>query len=116
MASVLDLLDNDSMGIDKDNIQNIITLITGSDLDKNVNSVNIDPVDANRYKGNFYGLLKNVLNVPNSAIYFNMLINGYTSSLGYEGSLQVKIIDANIAQKILVFLQEAKTLKANIGF
>lgn len=116
MASVLELLDTDTMGISKDNIHDVLSLIKGSDFSTNLMTTIVDPVDARRYKGNFFGLLKNVLGVPNSAIYMNIILNGYSSSLDYDGKLRITLLSNDVAQNIMVYLQEEKTIKANIGF
>ena len=115
MSSLISLLDDDSMGLDETTIHNIIMLASTDIVKNNLLTVTLDPVDANRYKGNLFGLLKNVVEIPNSAIYINMVINGYTSSLDYDGKLQLSIVNSDIAQNIITFLQEEKTLKTSMG-
>jgi len=46
----------------------------------------VDPVVANRYKYDFYGLLK-YIGVPEEYHYPHMIANGYSSPLRYQGDV-----------------------------
>jgi hypothetical protein len=45
----------------------------------------ISVTTANRFKGDFYGLLKRELNIPEEHIIPNMIVNGIDSSTDYDG-------------------------------
>jgi len=115
MPSLIELMDDDSMGLNSKTIHDIITMASTDIVKNNLQIVTIDPVDAIRYKGNMFGLLKNVLNIPNSALYINMVVNGYQSSLEYDGKLRLKILNADTAQYIVNLLQEYKTMEKGMG-
>ena len=108
------LLDDDTIGLDRDKVHVYKSLIDTKLIQDNITTVNIDPVNANRYKGNLFGLLKNELDIPNSAIYINMLVNDCDSSLMYDGSLNIKILNADIAESILDYIDEHETLLASL--
>ena len=115
MTNVISMLDSDGMGLDKHTIHDIISIASSDVVKNNTHIVTVDPVNANRYKGNLFGLLKNVLDIPNSAIYINMVINGYKSSLEYNGKLQLRILDPNVGEEVVNLLNEQKVLRKDMG-
>jgi len=48
-------------------------------------SKSISITTANRYKGDFFGLLKRELNIPEEHILPNMIVNGLDASSDYDG-------------------------------
>lgn len=54
----------------------------------------VTPVQAEKYKNDLFGLLKNELSIPNEFLYPHMLVNGYDSPSAYGGEkLRFKILD-----------------------
>lgn len=54
----------------------------------------ISPVQAEKYKHDLFGLLKNELNIPKEFLYPHMIVNGYDSPSNYGGErLRFKILD-----------------------
>ena len=51
----------------------------------NTTTKSISVATANRFKGDFYGLLKRELNIPEEHIIPNMIVNGIDSSTDYDG-------------------------------
>lgn len=62
---------------------NIIPMIK-NDTDK-ILVHEISKEQANSYKGDLMGILKNIIQVPDELIYPNILINGYKSSSEFNG-------------------------------
>lgn len=57
----------------------------------------ITPVDAEKYKFDLYGLMRNVLGIPDNLVYPNMICNGYACSTHYSGELlRFKILDSAV--------------------
>lgn len=100
---ILNMMDNDSLGIDTDSIHFWESMI-GSDMVKNnLNTIEIEPSISNQYKNNLYGLLHNIYNIPNEAFYINMRINNFKSSLEYNGELKLNIVNPDIVESIIEF-------------
>ena len=72
-------------------------------LIKNLTSnrvIAIKPYEAIKYKGDFYGLLRNSM-VDDSVMYISMKINGYNSFSQYEGErTEFTIADASFVRSI----------------
>lgn len=60
-----------------------------------VSTVEITPVDAERYLFDLHGLCISALRLPEYQVYPHMIVNGYTSSYDYNGELlRFKLIDS----------------------
>ena len=101
---ILELMDDDSMDIST-KLNKWEDYINSDIINNNITTIRIDPVTANRYIGDFYGLLHNVLNIPNVAYYINMRINNIHSSLDYDGFLDIKIINSEIIETIIDMME-----------
>jgi len=102
---ILNLMDGDSEIIDKDKIHKWLNMLNTPLINYNINEITIDPYLGVKYKGNFTGLLKNELNIPNSAIFLNTIINGFDSSLDYDGRLYIKLLEPDVVINILEYIR-----------
>ena len=102
---VLKLMDSDSEIVDKDKIHKWLNLLNTPLINNNIKDVNIDPYLGVKYRGNFTGLLKNELQIPNSAIFLNIIINGFNSSLDYDGRLVIKLLEPDVLVGILEYIR-----------
>lgn len=70
-----------------------ITKLTFSD---SVIEKTITITTANRYKGDFFGLLKREFNIPEEHIIPNMIVNDLDSSTSYDGrTTSIKLIPSD---------------------
>ena len=54
----------------------------------------ITPVQAEKYRGDLFGLLQNELNISQEYLYPHMIVNDYSSPTGYNGErLRFQIIN-----------------------
>ena len=59
-----------------------------------VGQKDITPVQAEKYRGDIYGLFRNELNIVHEYVYPHMIVNGYLSPYDYGGEiLTFDIID-----------------------
>lgn len=72
----------------------------------------IAPVLSEKYRGDFYGLLKNELGIENKFLYPHLIVNGLASSCSYNGNkLLVKLIDTAVLNKYYLVFKRAQTKK-----
>lgn len=102
---ILELMKDDSMLLDTINIHKIESILTMKIIQDNIKETPVIPMDAEVYRGNFYGLIHNVYRIPNNAFFITMRINGYKSSIEYNGELIVKILHPDIMLRILEIIQ-----------
>lgn len=105
--SYITLMDDDSEHLDLDTIHKWESFVNTPIITDNLHVVQIEPYNANRYKGNFTGLLHNELNIPNSAIYLNTRVNGFKSSLEYDGRLEIVLLEPSITLDILNSIRDS---------
>ena len=98
---LLKLLDSDTDIVDSKLIHVWESILESDVIKNNLILQNVDPYLGSKYKGNLYGLLHNEYQIPNSAIYINMRINGYKSSLEYDGGLDLYLLDSDVLLNIL---------------
>jgi len=101
--TVLKGLDDDSMCLNFNNLQIWESFLNTPYIDKNTTAIEVSPVDAINYTGDMYGLFHNVYDIPNSAIYINIRINGFTSSSDYNGARKLKLLSA---EKVYAIVDE----------
>lgn len=54
----------------------------------------IEPVTADKYRNNMYGLLRNHIGISEEHIAINILLNGYSNSSDYDAEvLEIKCVD-----------------------
>lgn len=111
---VAKLMDDDSFGLDSETIHILESFLQSLTENKDFITMTVEPVDANRYKGDLIGLLTNVFKIPNSATYLNMRINGFKSTLDYDGERQIKILESSKVEAILDIINERKTMKEEL--
>jgi len=103
---ILQKLDNDSMQLDDYSMATIESLLHTPIVQNNINEVEIDNYLTEKYINNLYGLLHNELGISNNAFYINMRINGYKSSIEYDGRLTLFILDPDITLKIIKAIRD----------
>ena len=108
--TITDLQDEESLGLEDGVLQEIEGLLNSPMVINNISSRNIDSVLANKYIADLYGLLHNEFDIPNEAIYINIRLNGYRSSLDYDGRLSLSILDPETFETILEFIQQKQSL------
>lgn len=65
-----------------------------------VSEIAVKTTDAEKYRFDLYGLIKNNFSIPEYQIYPHMIVNGYTSSYDYYGErLRFKIINGETLNK-----------------
>ena len=108
--SILKLLDSDSMELDEFKVHQWESLINSPLLNNNISTVDVEHVDGDMYQGDFYGLLHNILDIPNSACYVNMRINGLTGSTEYNGFTKIKLLDPEVFENIQLFIKQRENI------
>jgi len=98
---IFDLIDSDSEFVDSIMIHRWESVLHTSTVRDNLIMRTITPYLGSKYKGNLYGLLHNELHIPNSGIYLNIRINGFKSSLAYDGELELKILEPDVMLSLL---------------
>jgi len=72
-----------------------------SSMKTKIEYLDIKKVDANKFTGDFYGLL-NVYNIPRLLWFEIMALNDIKSSSSFDGKLyRIKIFDIEVMKKIL---------------
>ena len=92
MISMLKELDPDSMQLTEETLHIYESLIHTPIVKDNIVTKIIEPVIAEKYVGDFYGLLHNELKIPNYAYYIMLRINHIRSSLEYDGFREIKLL------------------------
>ena len=110
MISLLNLLDDGSMQLTEHRLHDWESLINTPLLLENTKEITIDPVIGLQYVGDFYGLLHNILNIPNVACFINMRINHLTSSLEYKGATTIKLIDPTALADIITYMNQRENI------
>ena len=103
---VIQLLDDDSLQLDTRSINIIESLINTPLVQDNIYTTVIDGYLIEKYRGNFYGLLHNELNVLNNSYYINLRVNGLKSPLDYNGFMEIKLVKQDVVLKILETIRE----------
>lgn len=82
-------------------ILHIIESYGSSNLIKdNVVLKEVDPAIAGQYIGDLYGLLTNIMNIPPEAVYITIRINGYASSIEYDGRKKIYLLNPEVFSKV----------------
>lgn len=113
--TVTKLMDEDSYHIDRDTLDIYESLLNTELLNDSVTTINVEPVNAERYKGDFFGLLHNVYQLPNFSLYLITRLNGFKSSLEYEGSLQIKIFNDDAISAIIDYINELNVVRNELN-
>ena len=58
------------------------------------------------YYGDFFGLLKQEIDLPESTFFLHLIFNGYTHPIEYKGERKIKILQPTVASKIIDLLEE----------
>jgi len=98
---IFDLIDSDSEFVDSVMIHRWESVLHTDLVQNHLVTRSVTPYLGSKYSGNLYGLLHNELQIPNSAIYLNIRINGFKSSLDYNGELMLKILDPDVMLSLL---------------
>ena len=90
----------DTFSLSKETIHILETYIDSDLIKDNISEKEIDPVVAEQYIGDMYGLLKNKFNLPSEVIYLTIRINDYKSSVDYDGNRKLKILKPEVFSSI----------------
>jgi len=62
--------------------------------------------EAFSYIGDFYGLLKHEIKLPESVFFLHLVFNGFYHPTEYDGRRYIKIMNPNVAKKIIDLIEE----------
>jgi len=98
---IVNMMGDDTMQLDAETIHKFESLLDTQLIRDNITMVTLEPYKGEKYKGNLYGLLHNEFNIPNFAIYLIIRINGFKSSLTYDGRLNLMILNPETVETII---------------
>jgi hypothetical protein len=88
-------------GMDREMLHYIESILTTPIVTDNIKIKEIDPDAANRWYGNFIGLLSNELYLSSNATYIHLRINNYRLNTDYKGDKNIKLLDSEIFEEII---------------
>lgn len=104
---ISDALTKQSMYIDRGRIHIWESLLNTGVVLNNQSIVTIDGVKGEAYKGNFYGLLNNVLDVSPALWYITLRVNNLRTPIDYNGLINIIVLDPVIMSDILTLVENA---------
>jgi len=91
----------DSFNVDREMLHFVESLLATRTILDNVVETTIESVKAERWYGNFYGLLSNELSISSNALYIHLRINGYRLNTDYKASTYIKILDPETFEDVI---------------
>ena len=99
--NINNLHDIDDTMLSKELIHKLEPYVHTQLIKDNIKQVTIEKGKSKTFVGNFYGLLKNELFIDSKYWYLNMRINGFKSSLDYNGETVINIVNSEILDLII---------------
>jgi len=93
----------------------ITSLLSTKIITENINEAIISSVKAERWYGNFYGLIGNELDISPNAFYIHLLINGYRLNTDYKSKTTIKILDPEAFEEIVNTYERNEAYKKSLG-
>ena len=100
---------------DREMLHYVESLLSTPIIQDNIREKEIEPVLANRWYGNFYGLLHNELYISPNALYLHLRINGFRLNTDYKGSRKIKVLEPEVFEEILDAYEKNKAYKNSLG-
>jgi len=91
----------DGFDLDEKMLHYIESLLATKIIVDNIVETTIESVKAERWYGNFYGLLSNELGISSNALYIHLRINGYRLNTDYKANKNIKILEPEVFGEII---------------
>ena len=88
------------LGLSSDKIHYIESILNTPIVKDNILTTTIDAVTAERWYGNFYGLLNNELLISPNALYIHLRINGFNNNVDFKATTDIKLLDPDAFDEI----------------